>query len=311
MFIPKRQAVFPFVSFLVLGATLVPGLAGCSKQDRPEAASAPQVATGGAAEMTGAPRAASVASADAPTEAKVPAILPRKIIYNGTIELGTEDWVASVKHLSDQVKAFGGFIAETSVSGTPGQSRTGTWKVRVPVEKFDAFMAGLGTLGETRTSGVTSEDVSEEFYDLEARLKNKRVEEARLIQHLQQSTGKLTEILAVEREISRVREEIERMEGRKRFLANRADLATVTITLQEIRAFSPQTTPTLGTQIARTFGDSLSALSGFTQGLVLTLVALLPWLVVAAGIGYPLWRLRRRRSAKPVARPFHTNDKPL
>ena len=81
-----------------------------------------------------------------------------------------------------------------------------------------------------------SQDVTEEYYDVEARIKNKRVEEERLLKHLEQSTGKLEDILKVEKEISRVRGEIERQQGRLQYLDKLSALTTVTITLHERKA---------------------------------------------------------------------------
>lgn len=279
---------------------LLPGCAapGAETAGDSVAASAP------AAKAAGVEMAAP-ASGAAPGQAqtaKLPAAMPRKIIYNANVELLTEDLSAAAKRLAEQVRASGGYVAETTVAGAPGSSRTGTWKVRVPVDRFDAFLAGLGGLGETQSTSVTSEDVSEEFYDLDARLKNKRVEEARLVEHLKKSTAKLTDILAVEQEVSRVREEIERMEGRQRYLANRADLTTVTITIREVKAFTPHQKPTLWTQMARTFGASLTALGDFARSMVLLVVALAPWLAVGAGVSYPLWKAARKRR-KPTPTP--------
>ena len=88
------------------------------------------------------------------------------------------------------------------------------WKIRVPVDQFESFVQKVVALGELERTLRTSQDVTEEYYDIEARIKNKKVEEERLLKHLEKSTGKLEEILAVEREISRVRGEVERLQGR-------------------------------------------------------------------------------------------------
>ena len=85
--------------------------------------------------------------------------------------------------------------------------------------------------------------MSEEYFDLDARQAAKKVEETRLLKHLADSTGKLDEILAVERELSRVRSEIERMQGRLRALSNLTTLATVTINVSEIKDYVPPRAP--------------------------------------------------------------------
>ncbi len=93
----------------------------------------------------------------------------------------------------------------------------------MPVDRFDSFVSAVSQIGEVRTNHVGSQDVTEEYYDIEARIRNKQEEEKRLLKHLADSTGKLEDILSVERELTRVRGEVEQMQGRLRFLANRAD----------------------------------------------------------------------------------------
>ena len=224
----------------------------------------------------------------------VPTVQPRKIIYNAQVELVVEDLSTVVDDLTGLVKAHGGYVAETDVSGSAGGQRRGMWKVRVPVDRFDAFLAAVAKLGELQKNHVDSQDVTEEFYDIEARIANKQQEEKRLLKHLGDSTGSLEDILAVEREISRVRGEIEQAQGRLRYLANVSALSTVTVTASELRDYKPPISPAFSTQIGRTFFNSVELLVDLGKGLVLLVVAGLPWLPVVALIAWPLWRLMRR-----------------
>jgi hypothetical protein len=230
-----------------------------------------------------------------------PKATPRKIIYTATTEILTRDFARSREALGVAVRKFGGYVAESNVSGASGGTRHGTWKARVPVAYFDAFLRELGGLGEVENTQIGSEDVSEEFYDLEARLKNKRAEEERLLQHLKVSTGKLTEILQVEREISRVREEIERMEGRKRFLANQTDLTTVTVTIREASQLVPTTAPGLPAQAGRAFLDSLAAIAALGRAFLLFVVGLIPFAALAAVASAPIFYVVKRRRARRAA----------
>src|SRR5262249_26682945 len=145
--------------------------------------------------------------------------------------------------------------------------------------------AAVTRLGVPEKNSIDSKDVTEEYYDLEARIKNKKVEEDRLLKHLEKSTGKLEEILAVEREISRVRGEIEQHEGRLRLLANLTALTTVTINIQEIKNYVPPQTPTFASNITSTFSGSFDLLVGLGKALVLIAVGLAPWLPVIAVFG--------------------------
>ncbi|GAB4454355.1 MAG: DUF4349 domain-containing protein [Armatimonadaceae bacterium] len=226
------------------------------------------------------------------------ATMPRKIIYTANTQLTCKDFTKASGELMQAVKKFGGYIANSDVSGEIGATRNGTWTVRIPVANFEPFLTSLGAVGTVQNTQISSQDVSEEFYDLEARLKNKRLEEERLLKHLQQSTAKLGDILAVEREISRVREEIERMQGRRRFLANQTEMTTVTVTLRELVGLVPNQPPTFANQIERAFTESVVAMGNFFKGIVLTTIALLPWVVMLGILAIPLWRVLRRKRVK-------------
>ncbi|MBI3910797.1 MAG: DUF4349 domain-containing protein [Armatimonadetes bacterium] len=223
-------------------------------------------------------------------------LMPRRIIYHGEVELAARNLSAAEEEMVRLVRARGGYVAESDTGGSPGAPRQGRWEVRVPVDQFDAFMAAVAKLGELQRIHTDSQDVSEEFYDLEARLANKRVEERRLLKHLQRSTSRLSDILDVEREISRVREEIEQMQGRLRFLAHQTALSTVTITIHEIKDYVPTGSGGFLGEIARTFRESAELLRDAGKGVVLFLVGLGPWLVTLGLVGTPIWLRARRRS---------------
>lgn len=230
------------------------------------------------------------------TDAASPKIaLPRKIIYTGEVTLVCENLDRAAGALEGKIKEFGGYVSNAQRTGVRGQRREGFWTVRLPAGQFDAFVAALSALGEMQSSSRKADDVSEEFYDVQARLKNKRVEEARLIALLQKATGKLAEVLTVEKELTRVREETERIEGRLRYLANQTDLATVTVTLNEVKDFVPAGPPTLGTQLARSFSGSLDAMKNVATAFLVFSVALVPWLIPLGLIAWGIARLAGRK----------------
>ena len=278
------------------------GEAGVGKIERSTASAPPARAEFRRADgdtASPAPAAAPVA-AEEPKDA-VPPGQPRKIVYNARVDLVVENLSTVVDDLTRLIKTYGGYVAETDISGSAGGQRRGMWKVRVPVERFDAFLGAVTKLGELQQNHVDSQDVTEEFYDIEARIANKQQEEKRLLKHLGDSTGNLEDILTVEREISRVRGEIEQSQGRLRYLANVSELSTVTVTASELRDYTPPMSPAFSTQIGRTFFNSVELLVDLGKGLVLLVVAGLPWLPVVALIAWPLWRLARR-----VTRPSRT-----
>ena len=241
----------------------------------------PPMAPGGAMSRAKMEMAAGGAETDV-SKAKESATAGRKIIYNARVDLVTEDLNAAESKLLALVESKKAYVADSDRSGSAGSVRRGSWKVRVPVEAYDSFLRGAQALGELVSVHADSQDVSEEFFDLEARETAKKVEETRLLKHLTDSTGKLDEILAVERELTRVRSEIERMQGRLRALGNLTTLATVTITVNEIKGYIPPQAPTFGTKLSRVFWDSVEKLQGAGEAALLFLAAILPWLPIIA-----------------------------
>ena len=240
----------------------------------------------GIAEGTKAPNPTSLADAS------------RKIITTASVTLLTEDLTALDTKLQALINAQLGYVSNSSLSGNTGTARSGNWTVRVPVDHYDAFMKGAVGLGELKNITSNAQDVGEEYFDLEARSNAKKVEETRLLKHLTETTGKLEEILAVERELSRVRSDIEQMQGRLRYLSNQVALATVMISASEEKGFIPAQAPTLGTKIARTFGDSVDSIRELGEGLLLLGVSLAPWLpiiAVATLVAFLVARKFRRR----------------
>lgn len=228
----------------------------------------------------------------------VPA-LPRKIIYTGSVALRTDDLDAAEKKLDAMVKQFNGYLGSASRSGTKGSQRSGSWTIRIPSTGYGSFVKAISTIGELESSSQEAQDVSEEFYDVQARLKNKKVEEARLVELLQKATGKLTEVLQVEKEISRIREEIEQIEGRLRFLTNQTDLSTITVTINEVKEFRPAGPPSLSTDVKRAFTESVGQLGDVARGILIGVIAILPWAVLPGlVVGFLLIRARNAKAAE-------------
>lgn len=242
-------------------------------------------------------------SADSAPAANQDKNFVRKIIYTAEIDLIVESLEKAERELNRLVAGDKGYVSEMNIQGQPGSSRTGTWKLRVPVDRFDGFLEAAAGLGELENRRINSQEVTEEFYDLEARIKNKKVEEARLLKHLEESTAKLKDTLEVEKEVSRVREEIERMEGRIRLLANLTSLTTVTIVLHERLNYVPPQAPSFTTTIARTFAASVQTLTNTGKAVVLFVVAIGPWLPFLLLALVIALRLTRRAGLRLRARP--------
>jgi len=280
---------------LIIGVIAAMALAGCG--------------SGGSADMGGASRASAASTAFSatlatnPQAAKPPTSLPRKVIYKGSIDLVADNLDVAASKLEAKVKQIGGYVAEGNKAGDKGTIRTATWTVRIPSEKFDEFVNYVSELGELQSNKRESQDVSEEFYDVAARLKNKKVEESRLIELLKQSRNQLSDVLTLEKELTRVREECEQIEGRLKFLANQTDLSTISITMREAKEFKPETSPTVQTQVGRTWTGSLDTLKQLGVGILLMIVAIAPWLVPFGLLAGIIMLIVKKATPKPIVRP--------
>ncbi len=219
---------------------------------------------------------------------------PRKIIYSGQVTLDCENLEKTTDKLLATVKQMGGYLGDGNSSGAKGSVRESTWTVRIPVERYDELMKAISGMGELKESSQKAQDVSEEFYDAQARLKNLNIEEQRMIDLLKNRSAGLSEVLTVEKEITRVREESERIEGRIRYLAHQSDLSTVTITLREVKKFVPVSSPSLGTRTGRAFHDSLASMRDLGESAVIGVVTVVPWALPFVVLALILLKVTKR-----------------
>jgi hypothetical protein len=205
--------------------------------------------------------------------------ITRKIVYDAQIDLIVDSVEPVAKKVSALVQDARGYIAEQNVTGSPGSQRSMRWKLRIPVEEFDSFVGAILALGELERNNRTSQDVTEQYYDTEARIKNKKVEEQTLNKILQERSGKLEDVLKIEIELSRVRGEIEQLEGRIRVLENLSSLATLTLNVREREKYAPPppVVADFPTQIARTWDAAILNLVNHGKSLLLWAVSWVIW----------------------------------
>jgi hypothetical protein len=217
----------------------------------------------------------------------VPPAISRKIVYDAQVELVVDSVEPIAKKVGALVQEAQGYIAEQTVAGSPGSLRSMHWRIRVPVEKFDSLVETIVALGELERNNRTSQDVSEQYYDLEARIKNKKVEEQTLNKILQERSGKLEDVLKIEIELSRVRGEIEQLEGKIRVVENLSSLATLTLNVRERDKYAPPppVVADFPTQIGRAWNGSMQGLIDLGKFMILWIVSrviYLPFWLVGA-----------------------------
>jgi len=221
----------------------------------------------------------------------------RKIIYTARLNVVVEDFVDVPQSVRSLVKQYGGFISVSNVGSMQGRSRSGSWTIRIPVDQYQDFLSATGELGQTASLSQNADDVSEEFFDAKARVSNKKKLEARIVKLLEKSDHKIQHVIEVERELGRVREEIECIEGRIRYLTDRTSLTTVHLNIREQRNYVPETAPTFTSRISSAWTASLVrfqltaenlavfAVGNFLGFCVLAAIALVGFLVFRRFLG--------------------------
>jgi hypothetical protein len=157
----------------------------------------------------------------------------RKLIRNANVELEIVNFDNAVQRITAFANEERGYVATTSSEKQANGKLRGQVIVKVLPENLDRFLQKIRGLGELKNQTLGTEDVTKAYFDTDARLKNARVMEQRLIDMLKTKTGKVSDLLQVEKELGRVREEIEKMQGELKYWDSQAQFATVTISLAE------------------------------------------------------------------------------
>ncbi len=155
------------------------------------------------------------------------------LIRTATASIEVDSLEVAIEHTKRLAARVGGFVANSSMEAGANRVRSATLEVKLPAQRFDEGLAGLEPIGKLESVDVEAQDVGEEFVDVTARMENARRLERRLIDLLATRTGKLKDVLDVEQSLARVRQEIERYEGRTRYLRAHTAMSTVTITVHE------------------------------------------------------------------------------
>ena len=218
----------------------------------------------------------------------------RMVIYNGYISLETGDITGTLDRIRSLAERYGGYVAGTSRS-TVGSQATADITIRIPQDKFRTSIQEIETYGKVLDERTTSEDVTERYIDLKARLKNLQIEEQSLSELLTKAKT-VDEILRVEQELARVRGEIDSLQGQINYLERTVAMSLITVNLREP---PPPFTPP-GMDWGETFEIALRGLFVVIRGLIVLVVAILPLVIL---IGIPAYYItRRRKRAKPQSK---------
>lgn len=216
-------------------------------------------------------------------------VTERKIVKTGYITLEVEDIAGTMDNITDLADDLGGYVV-SSRKYEYDERTSGSIRIRVPADRFEEAFERLRPLAIAIPDESTdSVDVTEEYIDLEARLHNLEATEAQYLALLQKAE-EVEDILMVQRELSNVRGEIERIEGRMKYLERTSDMSLIEVSLEETKGLAEPWNP------LSAFKSAVSGLASFVTGLATVFI----WLIVFCWIWVPIlviW-LRRRRKRK-------------
>ena len=233
----------------------------------------------------------------------------RKIIRNADVTLEVDSTTDAQHRVSSIAEANGGFVVTSEAKQrehVDPSKRTIDIKlvVRIPSEKFGFALDQIKQLaGNLPAENVTGQDVTEDFIDIEARIKTQKALEFQFLEIMKQADS-VVEALEVQRQIADVRTDIEKLEGRKRFLENRSSLSTITVNIQTPKVIAVSPTG-FGRTLRDAVSDSLELASGMFIFFLRTVIVMIPvvvFVILPAGLVIR-YAIRRAGKTQPLATP--------
>jgi uncharacterized protein DUF4349 len=236
----------------------------------------------------------------------------RKIIRNADITMEVESTTDAQHQVTTIAESHGGFVVTSEAKQRENidpSKRTVDIKLvaRIPADRFGAALDQIKKLaGNLPEANVNGQDVTEDFIDLEARIKTEKALELQFLDIMKQADT-VQEAMEVQRQIAGVRTDIEKLEGRKRFLENRSSLSTITVNIQAPKVIAVNPTG-VGHSVRDAVSDSLELATGMFVFFVRTVIVMMPiliFVVLPAGLvlRYAWRRAKRIRLAQALATP--------
>ncbi len=225
----------------------------------------------------------------------------RHVILTGSIELAIKDTREAIKEIREIVADFGGIVYSSNIYEVKEGQYGARMTLRVPQKNFDQVMDHLETKGKASNVQTGMEDVTMQYIDLDSRLKNQKAQEERLIEILDMAET-VEEVLEIERELYRVRGEIEYMTAQFTQLQDRIAFATINLTMREeaiqTEVISPGAFENFGVRIKETLVGSINFVLNALSFIIIAIAALLPVMILLGIIALIIILILRRATRR-------------
>ncbi|MFD1708971.1 DUF4349 domain-containing protein [Siminovitchia sediminis] len=226
----------------------------------------------------------------------------RMIIHRANLDIGVKSLDTASRQIGKKVEEYGGYVVESNEYRNENDLRSGTLTVRIPEKYFQAFLQDAEKeAAEVLSRNVSGQDVTEEYVDLESRLKSKRAVEERLLDFMKDAQ-KTEDLLKISGDLAKVQEEIEVLVGKMKYLEHQTAYSTVQLNMQESKIVVPGVgSNDLDTweKTKKQMAVSLNFLLAAASGLFVFLVGNLPVILVVALIGAGIYYMVNRKRKAP------------
>jgi hypothetical protein len=234
----------------------------------------------------------------------------RKIIYTANMVVETREFDKSVGTVKAVINKYGGYVENSQANGVSETTaatvgRTTVIALRMPIEKYDTAMGELQAIGNVLSKNESTEDVSRQYVDTEARNKTLTMQRDKLYDLLAKADT-MENIIALQNEISRLTVEIEQMTAQLNFWNDKVSYSTITVELHELvtpKSVKPAD-PDLGSRISGAFYDTINSMKKGLESFAVVFIGFLPWLAiilvvagVLAAVLVPVARKARKAAA--------------
>ena len=239
------------------------------------------------------------------------AINTEKIIYSADAQLETTTFDETVAAVTDMISSYGGFVESSSVNGANyynkargyASLRSASYTIRIPSENFNSMMNALPTLGNVPFTNTYTENVTSQYYDVQARLTAYKTQEARLIEMMSVAET-VEDIIKIEDRLTEIRYQIDSMQSRLNNWDRKVNYSTIYLNISEVSEYTPTETVkvTYWEKLAAAIKNGLKSVVSFFADFLLWLVEALPTLIILAVIAVVIIIIIKKTSGKRAER---------
>lgn len=253
--------------------------------------------------------AAGAANYDEAEAVQTPDINPEKIIYSADATVETTEFEQTLEKLEALVRQFGGFIESSSVNGSNYYSqsrgyagdRSAHYTIRIPCERFQELMGSLSTLGNVPYTYTYTENITSQYYDVQARLTAYETQETRLLEMMELAET-VSDLIEIESRLGELRYQIESLQSTLNNWDRRVSYSTVTVNVNEVTVFTPEAKLTYGQRLGLAIRNGLQSTGDFFADFLLWFLEALPALLILAALTVVTVVLIRRGNKKRRAK---------